>query len=138
MQKVLAGLNPDGHPPFVSVYLDDISIFCETFEGHLSHLQMVITRLSDAGLKLKPSKCHFIQQKVEYLGHLITPQGISPNPARTQTVSDFPVPKCVKDVRQSVGLASYYRRFIANFAKIAQPLHGLTSKGAVFKWTDQS
>jgi len=55
MQKVLAGLNPDGHPPFVSVYLDDILIFSKTFEGHLSHLQMMITRLSDAGLKLKPS-----------------------------------------------------------------------------------
>ena len=136
MQKVLAGLNPDGHSPFVSVYLDDIIVFSETFEDHLVHLQAVITRLSDAGLKLKPSKCHFIQQRVEYLGHVITPQGISPNPARTQAVSNFPVPTSVKDVRQFVGLASYYRRFIANFARIAQPLHSLTSKGAVFKWTD--
>ena len=76
MQKVLAGLNPDGHPPFASVYLDDILIFSKTFEDHLSHLQAVITRLSDAGLILKPSKCHFIQQKMEYLGYLITPQGI--------------------------------------------------------------
>jgi len=134
---MLANLNPDGRPLFVSVYLDGILIFSESFEDNLSHLQAVITRLSQSGLKLEPSKCHFIQRQVEYRGRLITPQGISPNPARTQAVSNFPIPKSVKDVRQFVGLASYFCHFIANLAKIARPLHALTSKGAVFKWTDQ-
>ena len=97
----------------------------------------VINQLRIAGLKLKSVKCHFICQQVEYLGHLITPNGISPNPARIQVVQDFPVPTSVKEVRQFVGLASYYRRFIAEFTRIAEPLHSLTRKGAVFTWTDQ-
>ena len=137
MQKVLAGLQQDTEPPFVSVYLDDILIFSETFEDHLKHLMDVINRLRTAGLKLKPVKCHFICQQVEYLGHLITPNGISPNSARIQAVQDFPVPTSVKEVRQFVGLASYYRWFIREFARITEPLHSLTRKGAVFTWTDQ-
>ena len=79
MQRVLMGLNPVDGPGFVSVYLDDILVFSETFEEHLEHLRQVIERLSGAGLKLKPSKCHSIYQRVEYLGHLITPSGIHPN-----------------------------------------------------------
>ena len=67
------------------------------------------SRLRNAGLKVKPIKCHFLCQKVEYLGHLITPNGISPNPARIQAVQDFPIPTSVKEVRQFVGLAYYYR-----------------------------
>ena len=90
------GLNPDQGPDFVSVYLDDISVFSETFEKHLEHLQQVIERLTVAGFKLKPSKCHFICQEVEYLGHLITPSGIHPNPNRVKAVRKavrkFPVP----------------------------------------------
>ena len=93
--------------------------------------------MQNAGLKLKPTKCYFIRQQVEYLGHVITPQGISPNPARLQAVQDYPTPSSVKAVRQFVGLASYYRRFIPGFAKIAEPLHALTCKGALFTWTDQ-
>ena len=79
------------HHFFVSVYLDDILVYSETFEDHLDHLQRVISRLQNAGLKLKPTKCYFIQQQVEYLGHVITPQGISPNPARLQAVQDYPI-----------------------------------------------
>ncbi len=71
MQQVLRRLNPD---PFVSVYLDDILVFSRTFDDHVHHLQLVIERLQSAGLKLKPSKCHFICHTVEYLGHLITPE----------------------------------------------------------------
>ena len=137
LQKVLAGLNHDNEAPFVSVYLDDILVYSETFEDHLDHLQRVNSRLQNAGLKLKPTKCYFIRQQVEYLGHVITPQGISPNPARLQAVQDYPTPSSVKAVRQFVGLASYYRQFIPGFAKIAEPLHALTHKGAVFTWTDK-
>ena len=112
MQKVLMGLNPGTGHDFVVVYLDDILVFSETFEAHLVHLQQVLDRFKMAGLKLKPSKCHFISQSVEYLGHLITPQGISPNPNRVSAIKEFPTPKSLKEVRQFLGLASYYRRFI--------------------------
>ena len=132
MQRVLMGLNPENGPDFVATYLDDVLIFSTTFEEHLVHLRSVLDRLLEVGLKLKPAKCHFICQSVEYLGHLVTPQGISPNPAR---VAAYPTPTSVKEMRQFVGIASYYRRFIKGFAKVAQPLHALTQKGAVFKWS---
>ena len=86
----------------------------------------MISRLRNAGLKLKPSKCYFNRVEVKYLGHVITPHGISPNPARLLAVRDYPVPMSVKEVRQFIGLASYYRRFISGFANIAEPLHRLT------------
>ena len=98
MQQILGNLNQDDEPPFVSVYLDDIIIYSETFQDHLNHLQQVISRLRNAGLKLKPSKCYFNCQEVKYLGHVITPHGISPNPARLLAVRDIPVPMSVKEV----------------------------------------
>ena len=135
MQRVLAGLNPLEGPDFVSVYLDDVIIFSKTLDDHLRHLSLVIQRLSDAGLKLKPAKCHFISQEVQYLGHLLTPDGIRPNPDRVAAVKDYPALRSVKEVRQFLGLASYYRRFVKDFARIAQPLHSLTQKGTPFCWS---
>ena len=133
MQKILMGLNPEEGPDFVSVYLDDVIVFSDTFETHLEHLQQVLQRFQAAGLKLKPSKCHLICQKVEYLGHVIIPQGISPNNNRISAIRNFPVLSTVKEVHQFIGLASYYRRFIGGFAKVAQPLHSLTQKDVVFQ-----
>ena len=135
MQRVLMGLNPAQGPEFVSVYLDDILVLSKTFEEHIEHLRRVIELLSEAGLKIKPSKCHFICQQVEYLGHLVTPSGIHPNPDRMQAVNEFPVPQSVKEVRQFLGIVSYYRRFIEGFARIAQPLHALTQKEVQFEWS---
>ncbi len=86
MQRVLAGLNPENGAPFNSVYIDDIIIFSETFSVHLQHLQAVIERIAAAGLKLKPSKCKFIRQTVEFLGHVLTPMGIRPNLERVAGV----------------------------------------------------
>ena len=76
MEKVLAGLNPQDGPAFVEVYIDDVHIFSRTLEGHLSHLHQVMQQIHSAGLKLKPSKCPFIRREVEYLGYVITPQGL--------------------------------------------------------------
>lgn len=103
-------------------------------EENLHHISLVLDRLQSAGLKLKLSKCHFVRQKVEYLGHLITPRGLLPNRKKVSAVTDFPTPTSVTQVRQFVGLASYYRRFIQGFAKIADPLHQLT-KDKEFVWT---
>ena len=100
IQKVLMGLNPETVPDFAAVYLDDILVFSETFEAHFLHLRQVLERFKVAGLKLKPSKCHFISQTVKYLGHLVTPQGILPNPNRVSAIKEFPVPKSVKEVKK--------------------------------------
>ena len=87
--------------------------------------------------KLKPSKCHFLRQSVEFLGHMITPAGIRPNPKQVMAVREFLIPQSVSQVRQFLGLTSYYRRFIGKFAKIASPLHELTRKGMEWHWTDK-
>ena len=92
MQQVLSGLNSLERPDFVTVYLDDVLIFSDTLNDHLSHLRQVIGRIMEAGLKLKPAKCCFVKQEVSYLGHIITPRGILPNPKLVEAVRDFPVP----------------------------------------------
>lgn len=135
MQRVLIGLNPAEGPDFVAVYSDDVLVFSRTLVDHMQHLHAVIERLRRAGLKLKPSKCHFIWKEVEYLDHVITPDGLKPNTTRVSKVRGYSVPHSINEVRQFLGIASYYRRFIPGFAKIAEPLHALTRKNEMFTWT---
>ena len=135
MQRVLSDLNPEEGPDFVSVYIDDILIFSSTLEEHMEHICKVLEHLMAAGLKLKPRKCHFLQQEVEYLGFVITPGGLQPNPKHVGAVTQFPIPDSVTQVRQFLGLTSFYRRFIGQFAKIAAPLHNLLRKDVEFAWT---
>ena len=105
------------------------------FTEHLTNLTEVFSRLREASLKLKPRKCSFLQTYVYYLGFMISKHGISPDDRKVEKVKHYPVPRDVTQVRQFLGLASYYRRFIANFAKIASPLYTLTKKGQEFAWT---
>ena len=133
MQVVLAGIEWK----FCFVYLDDILVCSETFEEHLEHLQEVFERLRKACLTLKPKKCFFAQALVKYLGHVISRDGVSPDPDKTQKVREFPVPTDVSRVRQFLGLASYYRRFVSGFAAIAGPLHSLLKKDAEFVWSEE-
>ena len=117
------------------VYLDDIVIFGRTFEEHLSHLASVLARLRAVNMKAKLSKCNFLKEQVLYLGHVISPEGISTDPSKTQRITEWPTPKSVQEVQQFLGLAGYYRRFVQNFAGIAKPLQRLTERGRIFKWT---
>ena len=133
MQVVLAGL--EWRSCFV--YLDDILIASKTFDEHLNHLREVFNRLRKAGLRLKPKKCLLLRKEVPYLGHVISKEGIRPDPAKTEKVQRFPTPVDATKVRQFLGLASYYRRFVPGFAQIAAPLHALTKKNAVFHWTPE-
>lgn len=117
----------------MSAYIDDI-IFSRTLKEHMSHLQLVINRLIEAGLKLNPEKCRFITREDDYLGHVVTPQGLKPSEKHVQAVKELPIPTDVSSVRRFLGLASYYRRFVSSFTKIAKPLHALTRKNTQFKW----
>ena len=108
MQVVLAGL--EGKICFV--YIDDILVCSKTFEEHLQHLEQVFERLRKAGLTLKPKKCSFLKKEVIYLGHVISSQGIAPDPAKTQKIHYYPVPTDLAKLRQFLGFASHYRRFI--------------------------
>ena len=119
------------------IYLDDILVYSRTFMEHLDHLRQVFDRLRHANLKLKPSKCNFVCTKVNYLGHVVSPKGIAPDPDKISAVKDFPRPHNVKTVRSFLGLANYYRRFVKDFAKIAAPLKQLLRKDHKFAWTSQ-
>ena len=103
----------------------------------MQHLQQVFERVRSAGLLLHPKKCCFAQCSTTYLGHVITGHIIKPDPNITMAVQEFPIPTSVKAVRQFLGLASYYHCFVANFSKIAVPLHALTRQNVPFKWTPQ-
>lgn len=131
MQVVLAGIEWK----FCFVYIDDILVCSETFDEHLEHLGIVLERLRRANLTLKPKKCQFLQKVVSYLGHIISQDGVSPDSEKIAKVRDFPVPADTTSVRQFLGLASYYRRFVPAFASIASPLHQLLKKDANFEWS---
>lgn len=137
MQQALAGLKDEDGSEFVSVFIDDLVVYSKTWQDHLRHLALVITRLLERGLMLRPLKCHFIRQEVQFLGHVLTPQGLKTSEQHVRAVREFKVPANVREVRQFLGLASYYRRFIPSFARIAHPLHGLTRKGALFDWSSE-
>ena len=134
MHAVLRGLQYQ----ICLVYLDDIIVYSRSFADHINHLNDVFSRLRSANVKLKPSKCSFARSSVEYLGHVVSRDGIRPDPSKIAAVATFPVPRCVRDVRSFLGLANYYRRFIHNFASIASPLHMLTHKNVRFHWDDSS
>ena len=135
MQKILAGLG--GSNPFCSVYIDDIIVYSDSVEEHLDHLTQIFGRLRRSGLKLHPQKCCLGFSEVAYLGHTISAHGISPNPEKVRAVQEFQVPSNVKKVREFLGIAGYYRRFIPCFAKVAGPLHALLRQDIPFIWTPQ-
>ena len=130
MDLVLSGL----HWTHCLVYLDDIVVFAATEEEHTHRLNLVLERVAKAGLTLKPSKCHWMQKSVKVLGHIVSSDGISVDPAKVKSVSCFPLPQNSTDVRSFLGLTSYYRRFIPEFASRSKPLADLTKKKCKFVW----
>ena len=107
------------------VYLDDIFVFSQTPEEHLHRLQAVFNKLKSAGLKFKPSKCDLVKQQINYMGHVVSKEGVSTDPEKIKAVTEWPQPNTVTEVRSFLGFVSYYRRFIPNFSKVAKPLNKL-------------
>ena len=128
MNKVLKGLK------FAMMYLDDIIIFSQNELQHLEHLEIVFSHLQEAGLKMKCSKCDFFKSEIHYLGHLISPEGISPLPNKLDSIRHMPVPNSTKEIKQFLGLTGYYRKFVPRFADISRPLTTLM-KDVKFEWT---
>ena len=110
------------------LYLDDIVVFGKSFEDHLCNLRKVFDRLSEAGLTLKPKKCQFLQEEISFLGHIVSKSGIRTDPAKVAAVKEMKRPETVTQVKSFLGLASYYRKFVKYFSKIAKPLFNLTKK----------
>lgn len=107
------------------------------FNQHISHLNQVFTNLRAANLTLQPSKCKFATKEIEYLGHVISKNGIKVNPNKTKAIDEYPCPKTVKQLKSFLGMASYYRKFIRSYAKIATPLTSLLKKDVKFEWSEK-
>jgi hypothetical protein len=133
MELVLRGLQWK----ILLIYLDDIILYSSTLAEHFEQLDVVMTRLSAAGLKLKPSKCELVRSEVLFLGHIVGQDGVKPNPKTIEAISSWKPPRNVKEVRSYLGLCNYYRQFIHRFSDIAAPLTRLTKKDAEFLWTIQ-
>ena len=122
---------------YVVVYLDDIIIYSKTFEEHLKHLAEVFALLKAAGMRLKRAKCEFFKKEIEYLGYIISKEGITLNSKTIECIKNYPEPINQKEVGSYLGLASYYRKFVRAFAEMAHPLTALTKKTAIWKWGDE-
>jgi hypothetical protein len=113
---------------FVLVFFDDILVYSKDWRSHVSHLQEVLQTLEAHGLVANQKKCLFGQNAIDYLGHVITKEGVAVDPNKVESVIKWPVPRNVKGVRGFLGLTGYYRKFIQNYGKIARPLTELTKK----------
>ena len=132
MKTVLSGLQWD----ICLIYLDDIIVIAKSFSEMLKNLETVFNRLSSTALKLKAEKCHIFAERVEFLGHIISPEGIATDP-KILVVKDGKELINVSEVRSFVGFCSYYRRYIKGFANIVKPLNKLTEKKQKFIWTKE-
>ncbi|GJR04869.1 putative reverse transcriptase domain-containing protein [Tanacetum coccineum] len=123
---------------FVIVFIDDILIYSKNKQEHAEHLKLILELLKKEQLYAKFSKCEFWIPKVQFLGHVIDSQGIHVDPAKIESVKDWASPKSATEIRQFLGLAGYYRRFIEGFSKIAKPMTKLTQKKIKFEWSDKA
>ncbi|GBG79690.1 hypothetical protein CBR_g29956 [Chara braunii] len=117
---------------FVLVYLDDVLVYSWTLEDHLEHLRRVLEMLRRAKYEANRDKCEFVRQELEYLGHFVTPKGISPLSDKIQAIQEWWEPRNVTDVRSFLGLAGYYQRFIKGYSKIAVHLTKLQCEDRPF------
>ncbi|GFX57352.1 retrovirus-related Pol polyprotein from transposon 412 [Trichonephila clavipes] len=108
-----------------------------TFEEHLQNIRKVLSKLRDANLKLNPSKCKFFQKEVNYLGHIISAEGVRTDPEKVSAVKNWKRPENLRELRSFLGLCTYYRKFVKGFSNIARPLHKLTESKQKFQWTKE-
>jgi hypothetical protein len=121
----------------VLAYLDDLIIRSPTIEQHLQDLREVFEKLNEFNLRANRRKCHFCCSSIKYLGHLIVPEGIKTDPEKISAIKDREPPKNLKQLISFLQTASWYRRFIQNFAEIARPLTHLTKKTTIWQWQNK-
>jgi hypothetical protein len=115
-------------------YVDDILIYSKTYQDHLEHLDVVLSKLTGAGFTINVTKCKFGQPEVRFLGHVINENGVAPDPDRITAVLKYPTPKNHKQLRQFLGICNYHHRFIINYSNYVAPLLPLLRKGTRWKW----
>jgi hypothetical protein len=123
---------------FVVVYLDDILIFSKNQEDHDKHVRLVLAKLRKHGLYAKLKKCEFDKSLVEFFNYMISPNGVSMDKSKVETIQCWVVPSSVKDVQCFLGFANFHRRFIKGYSKITTPLTALTCKEKPFLWNPKA
>ena len=131
MDTILQGL-----PNFIC-YLDDILVTGQSDEHHLQKLEQVLERLKAHGVRLKRDKCRFFQDSVEYMGQVVTSQGVHTSPAKVQAVAEQPAPTDVSGLRSFLGQINYYSKYIPNLSALLAPLHKLLRAGQPWRWTEE-
>ncbi|GJX73336.1 putative reverse transcriptase domain-containing protein [Tanacetum coccineum] len=135
-QRRRLGLAMAATNKFMIVFIDDILIYSKSKEEHAEHLKLILELLKKEELYAKFLKCKFWLSSVQFLGHVINSEGVYMDPAKIESIKDWASPKTPIDIRQFLGLAGYYRRFIQGFSKIAKPMTKLTQKNAKFDWSE--
>lgn len=120
---------------FILIFIDDILVYSRSIEEHREHLRIVLQTLRENQLFAKFNKCDFFKDPIQYLGHVISFDGIAVDLEKIKTIMNWPVPTNVVDIRSFMGLLSYYRRFIRGFSKASYPITSLCKKGTTFKWS---
>ena len=122
---------------FVLVFLGDILIYSKNEEEHEEHLRLTVKLLREHKLYARFRKCDFYKDRIQYLGHIISEEGISVDPNKIEAIMNWTTPRNVTDVRSFMGLVGYYQRFIEGFAKVAHAITSLKNKGMKFEWTSR-
>ena len=142
-QRLMESCLGEMHLNWCIIYLDNVIIFSSTPEEHIQHLRGVLQKLRAAGLKLKPSKCEFFKDRISYLGHIVSKNGVETDPKKVKVIQDWPILETVYDVRSFLGFMNYYRKFLFRYSRIVKPLNKLISgenskkkKGPV-KWEEK-
>ena len=125
-QRLMQSCLGELHLQCCLVYLDDVVVFSRTPREHLDSLKKVLQKLEACGLKLRPEKCSLFRVKLDFLGHVVSGGGVGASEGRIEAVKNWTTPRTIADLRRFLGFASYYRKFIKNFAQTARPLHRLT------------
>lgn len=120
---------------FVLIFIDDILVYSKNAEEHKENLQKVLELLRKHHFYANFSKCDFLKEEIQYLGHVIFVEGISVDPEKIRTIMEWKVPQDMAEIRSFMGLAGYYQRFIESFSKISFPINSLQRKRKIFKWT---
>ena len=126
-----------GCSKFAMGYLDDIIIFSRMEEEHLENLEKIFRKLREYGLKMKREKCNFFKKHLQFIGHLVSEEGFKLLPEKIKSIKKMPQPKTAKEVKQFLGLAGYYRKFVPSFADLSGPLKHLTRQNVEFQWTEK-
>ena len=128
MEGILQGI------PNLSVYIDDILVTGKTEQEHLETLERTLSRLEQAGIRLKHSKCAFMLPSIEYLGHRISAEGLQPTEEKVRAISEAPAPQNVSQLRSFLGIVNYYSKFLPNLSIMLAPLYRLLQKQTNWTW----